>query len=90
MVVSRITFIEIQVQVQGKTKWTMSKESAKTNSRAGLEPLAEVQRALLVVEVLKAPQPKLLGLLSLRGVEHFCTQTKDYFKPTGFLEPDLN
>ena len=36
-----------------------------------LEPLAEVERALLVVEVLKAPQPKLGGLLILGGAEHF-------------------
>ena len=33
-----------------------------------LEPLAEVEGALLVVEVLHLPHPKLLGLL--RGGEH--------------------
>jgi hypothetical protein len=39
--------------------------------RAFLEPLAEVERALLVVEVLHAPHPELGGLLlGLR--EHFC------------------
>jgi hypothetical protein len=36
-----------------------------------LEPLAEVERALLVVQVLHAPHPELLGLL-LRLGEHFC------------------
>ena len=39
----------------------------KANS---LEPLAEVEGALLVVEVLHLPHPKLLGLLG--GREHFC------------------
>jgi len=39
----------------------------------GLEPLAEVERALLVVEVLHAPHPELGGLLLGLG-EHFCTQ----------------
>ena len=34
-----------------------------------LEPLAEVERALLVVEVLHLPHPELGGLL--RGGEHF-------------------
>ena len=44
--------------------------SVQIKSRAGndLEPLAEVERALLVVEVLHLPHPKLLGLL--RGGEH--------------------
>jgi hypothetical protein len=37
----------------------------------GLKPLAEVEGALLVVEVLRLPHPKLLGLLG--GVrEHVC------------------
>ena len=36
----------------------------------GLEPLAEVEGALLVVEVLHAPHPELGGLL-LVGSEHF-------------------
>ena len=36
----------------------------------GLEPLAEVEGALLVVEVLHAPHPELGGLL-LVGGEHF-------------------
>ena len=36
-----------------------------------LEPLAEVQRALLVMEVLKAPDPELLGLHVGGGLEHF-------------------
>ena len=38
-----------------------------------LEPLAEVEGALLVVEVLHAPHPELGGLL-LVGSEHFCAQ----------------
>jgi hypothetical protein len=37
-----------------------------------LEPLAEVERALLVVEVLHLPHPKFLGLL--RGGEHSCAR----------------
>ncbi len=37
-----------------------------------LKPLAEVERALLVVKVLKSPQPKLGSLLVLCGAEHFC------------------
>ena len=37
-----------------------------------LEPLAEVERALLVVKVLESPQPQLGSLLVLRGAEHFC------------------
>ena len=37
-----------------------------------LEPLAEVERALLVVEVLHAPHPEGLGLLLVVGGEHFC------------------
>ena len=44
----------------------------KTSSNR-LEPLTEVEGALLVVEVLHAPHPKLLGLL-LVGGEHFCVQ----------------
>ena len=37
----------------------------------GLEPLAEVERALLVVEVLHLPHPELGGLLSGgKGREH--------------------
>ena len=36
----------------------------------GLEPLAEVERALLVVEVLHAPHPELLGLLLRLLGEH--------------------
>jgi hypothetical protein len=40
-----------------------------------LEPLAEVERALLVVEVLHLPHPKLGGLLGGgNGLEHFCTK----------------
>ena len=39
-----------------------------------LEPLAEVQRALLVVEVLHLPHPELGGLLSSgKGREHSAT-----------------
>jgi hypothetical protein len=44
----------------------------KTSSNR-LEPLTEVEGALLVVEVLHAPHPKLLGLL-LVGGEHFCVK----------------
>ncbi len=44
--------------------------------QSDLEPLAEVERALLVVQVLHAPHPKLLGLL-LRLGEHFCKKHKD-------------
>jgi len=40
----------------------------------GLKPLAEVERALLVVEVLHLPHPKLLGLLG--GREHFLHPNK--------------
>jgi hypothetical protein len=43
----------------------------------GLEPLAEVERALLVVEVLHAPHPELGGLLLGLG-EHFCTQRESW------------
>ena len=40
-----------------------------------LEPLAEVERALLVVEVLHAPHPQGLGLLLVVGGEHcFCSR----------------
>jgi hypothetical protein len=43
----------------------------------GLEPLAEVQRALLVVEVLHLPHPELGGLLSGgNGLEHSCGTEK--------------
>ena len=45
-----------------------------------LEPLAEVQRALLVVQVLKAPGPELGGLLSLRGGEHVLQSKINYYK----------
>jgi hypothetical protein len=37
-----------------------------------LEPLAEVERALLVVEVLHLPHPQLGGLGLGNGREHFC------------------
>ena len=43
-------------------------------STIGLEPLAEVQGALLVVEVLHLPHPKLLGLLHVG--EHLQEQTE--------------
>lgn len=42
-----------------------------TDGDDNLEPLAEVEGALLVVEVLHAPHPELGGLL-LVGGEHFC------------------
>ena len=38
----------------------------------GLEPLAEVEGALLVVEVLHLPHPQLLGLLGSR--EHYSAE----------------
>ena len=41
-----------------------------------LEPLAEVERALLVVEVLHAPHPELLGLLLRLLGEHCCNELK--------------
>ena len=42
---------------------------------SNLEPLAEVERALLVVEVLHLPHPELGGLLSGgNGLEHFCSK----------------
>jgi hypothetical protein len=37
--------------------------SAQKKEHGGLEPLAEVEGALLVVEVLHAPHPELGGLL---------------------------
>jgi hypothetical protein len=46
-------------------------KAAIADERSRLEPLAEVQRALLVVEVLKAPDPQLLGLGVGNGLEHF-------------------
>ncbi len=46
-------------------------------SKKGLEPLAEVEGALLVVEVLHLPHPELSGLLGLgNGLEHFCCKRK--------------
>jgi hypothetical protein len=42
----------------------------------GLEPLAEVERALLVVQVLHAPHPELLGLLLGILGEHFLRNTQ--------------
>ncbi len=45
-----------------------ARRSPRTN---GLEPLAEVEGALLVVEVLHAPHPELGGLLLVVGGEHF-------------------
>jgi len=44
----------------------------RNDAASNLEPLAEVQGALLVVEVLHAPHPELGGGL-LVGGEHFCT-----------------
>ena len=41
-----------------------------------LEPLAEVEGALLVVEVLHAPHPEGLGLLLVVGGEHLRTEKK--------------
>ena len=50
-----------------------SGEDCQRKSRNNLEPLAEVEGALLVVEVLHAPHPELGGLL-LVGGEHFCKE----------------
>ena len=42
----------------------------------GLEPLAEVQRALLVVEVLHLPHPQLGGLGLGNSLEHFSARKR--------------
>ena len=42
-----------------------------SSTASDLEPLAEVERALLVVQVLHAPHPELLGLLLGILGEHF-------------------
>jgi len=47
----------------------------KIHACHSLEPLAEVEGTLLVVEVLHAPHPELGGLL-LVGGEHFCADTQ--------------
>ena len=48
------------------------------NLLLGLEPLAEVQRALLVVEVFELPQPELGGLLGVGdGSEHCLSKRND-------------
>jgi hypothetical protein len=54
--------------------------------RAFLEPLAEVERALLVVEVLHAPHPELGGLLLGLG-EHLCNKR---FKSAHDQDPKLH
>ena len=51
--------------------WEEGRPQGKARLMVRLEPLAEVEGALLVVEVLHLPHPKLLGLLG--GSEHFCT-----------------
>jgi hypothetical protein len=51
-----------------------------TLNQNDLEPLTEVEGALLVVEVLHLPHPKLLGLLASR--EHFSAESKT--KPLAF------
>ena len=58
-----------------KSKAAMEEVAAVEDQgrRYNLEPLAEVEGALLVVEVLHAPHPELGGLL-LVGGEHFCGQ----------------
>ena len=48
-------------------------------STIGLEPLAEVQGALLVVEVLHLPHPQLLGLLHVG--EHLHKHTTTHVNP---------
>ena len=58
---------------------------------SNLEPLAEVERALLVVEVLHAPHPELGGLLLVGGEHCFCTHTytqaSQCMRPTVLLIP---
>jgi hypothetical protein len=49
-------------------------EDGESHQHNGLEPLAEVEGALLVVEVLHLPHPELGGLL--RGGEHYLESTK--------------
>ena len=53
------------------TKESDSEPLAEVQLSRHLEPLAEVERALLVVEVLEAPDPKLLGLSVGDSLEHF-------------------
>jgi hypothetical protein len=49
-----VTYIGLRVELfRWRKAWTV----------INLEPLAEVERALLVVQVLHAPHPELLGLL---------------------------
>ena len=50
-------------------------EDGESHQHNGLEPLAEVEGALLVVEVLHLPHPELGGLL--RGGEHYLKSTKN-------------
>ncbi len=50
-------------------------EDGESHQHNGLEPLAEVEGALLVVEVLHLPHPELGGLL--RGGEHYLKRTKN-------------
>eukprot|EP00284_Hemiselmis_tepida_P012194 CAMPEP_0174916148 /NCGR_PEP_ID=MMETSP1355-20121228/1587_1 /TAXON_ID=464990 /ORGANISM="Hemiselmis tepida, Strain CCMP443" /LENGTH=120 /DNA_ID=CAMNT_0016161125 /DNA_START=144 /DNA_END=501 /DNA_ORIENTATION=- len=52
--------------------------------QAALEPLAEVEGALLVVEVLHLPHPELSGLLHSR--EHFCAEGRGQASAT-FTSP---
>ena len=49
-------------------------EDGESHQHNGLEPLAEVEGALLVVEVLHLPHPELGGLL--RGGEHYLKSTR--------------
>ena len=42
---------------------------------ASLKPFAEVERALLVMEILHAPHPQGLGLLLVVGGKHVCQQS---------------
>ena len=56
--------------------WHQTDDIAMTTATGTcLEPLAEVERALLVVQVLHAPHPELLGLLLAILGEH-CLQEK--------------
>ena len=50
---------------------------AAASERSSSEPLAEVQRALLVVLVLHAPHPEAGGLLGLRKLREHCESARN-------------
>ncbi len=58
-------FSQLQRQAQGSAGYELHYQH--------LEPFAEIQRALLMVEVFELPQPELGSLLSVcKSLEHFC------------------